>query len=113
MHWSPELTMDVLSSWLDAMYQYSPGDGKGGLEMGWLPREMILGDEPRLRVPTEFITQVRLRIDQAATSTQSSHSNPNPLHKASEHRQSANAAAGHRGAPEEGAGAPDRIAAAG
>ena len=44
--WSPEISKDILSHWLDLM----------NIE-GWIPREQILGDEARAKVPAEFVVQ--------------------------------------------------------
>ncbi|NXM29657.1 MOGS glucosidase, partial [Oxyruncus cristatus] len=44
--WAPALARDVLAHWLDLMNTD-----------GWIPREQILGDEARARVPPEFVLQ--------------------------------------------------------
>ncbi|XP_027761109.1 mannosyl-oligosaccharide glucosidase [Empidonax traillii] len=44
--WAPALARDVLAHWLDLMNAD-----------GWIPREQILGDEARARVPPEFVLQ--------------------------------------------------------
>jgi mannosyl-oligosaccharide glucosidase len=44
--WDPQLSREALAHWLDLMNS-----------QGWIPREQILGEEARARVPTEFITQ--------------------------------------------------------
>lgn len=44
--WSPALSRDILAHWLDLM---TLG--------GWIPREQILGQEARARVPIDFIPQ--------------------------------------------------------
>ena len=44
--WDPHLSQDVILSWLSQM-----------TESGWIPREQIRGDEPRSRVPGEFVAQ--------------------------------------------------------
>ncbi|XP_052773711.1 mannosyl-oligosaccharide glucosidase-like [Mya arenaria] len=44
--WDPEISKDILSHWLDLMNTE-----------GWIPREQILGDEARARVPDEFVVQ--------------------------------------------------------
>lgn len=54
LRWSPEISMRVLASWLDAMYTSS--SSTHGV-IGWIPREMILGAEAAKRVPDEFVTQ--------------------------------------------------------
>lgn len=45
-HWDINITMQVISDWMSSMN-----------DEGWIPREMILGDEANSRVPDEFITQ--------------------------------------------------------
>ncbi|CAI4227195.1 unnamed protein product [Auanema sp. JU1783] len=42
----PELTLEILTTWLNVMN-----------EEGWIPREMILGEESEAKVPPEFIIQ--------------------------------------------------------
>jgi len=44
--WSPALSRDAVAHWLDLM-----------TVSGWIPREQILGEEARARVPSEFIAQ--------------------------------------------------------
>lgn len=44
--WDPLIAMDVLAHWLDLISRD-----------GWIPREQILGEEARSRVPSEFVTQ--------------------------------------------------------
>lgn len=44
--WSRDMSRDILSHWFDAM-----------TVNGWIPREQILGEEARSRVPAEFIPQ--------------------------------------------------------
>ncbi|XP_074848235.1 mannosyl-oligosaccharide glucosidase isoform X2 [Carettochelys insculpta] len=44
--WDPALSREVIAYWLDLM----------NVE-GWIPREQILGDEARAKVPPEFILQ--------------------------------------------------------
>ena len=44
--WDPELSREVLAHWLDLM-----------TAEGWIPREQILGDEARAKVPPEFVVQ--------------------------------------------------------
>ncbi len=45
-HWDINISMQVISDWMNSMNNE-----------GWMPREMILGDEANSRVPDEFITQ--------------------------------------------------------
>jgi mannosyl-oligosaccharide glucosidase len=45
-HWDTTITKDVLAHWLDLINSE-----------GWIPREQILGDEARSKVPAEFIVQ--------------------------------------------------------
>ena len=40
------ITKDIIGHWLDLMNAD-----------GWIPREVILGDEARAKVPTEFLVQ--------------------------------------------------------
>lgn len=44
--WDKDISMDIIGHWLDLM----------NIE-GWIPREQILGDEARTKVPDEFVTQ--------------------------------------------------------
>ncbi|OXA45619.1 Mannosyl-oligosaccharide glucosidase [Folsomia candida] len=44
--WNPEISIDIISHWLDMMNTE-----------GWIPREQILGDEALSRVPEEFVVQ--------------------------------------------------------
>jgi len=44
--WNHDIAMDILGSWLDLMNAD-----------GWIPREIILGNEARARVPSEFQVQ--------------------------------------------------------
>lgn len=55
--WSPSLTMEVIASWLKAMHFPCGEEVDTSCVGGWIPREMILGEEARRRVPDEFIVQ--------------------------------------------------------
>ena len=55
--WSPSLTMEVIASWLNAMHFPCGEEVDTSCVGGWIPREMILGEEARRRVPDEFIVQ--------------------------------------------------------
>ena len=44
--WNPEISLDIVSHWLDLMNTE-----------GWIPREQILGEEAMSRVPDEFVVQ--------------------------------------------------------
>ncbi|XP_061439744.1 mannosyl-oligosaccharide glucosidase [Rhineura floridana] len=44
--WDPALSQEVLAHWLDLMNAE-----------GWIPREQILGEEARAKVPAEFVVQ--------------------------------------------------------
>lgn len=52
--------MDVLGHWLSVMHVHdTAGEVAGmGCSGGWLPREQILGEEARRRVPEAFMAQV-------------------------------------------------------
>lgn len=55
--WSPSLSMEVIASWLRAMHFPCDEEGDSSCVGGWIPREMILGEEARRRVPDEFVVQ--------------------------------------------------------
>lgn len=44
--WDPQVTREAIAHWIDLM----------NIE-GWIPREQILGDEARSKVPAEFVVQ--------------------------------------------------------
>ncbi|CAF2973449.1 unnamed protein product [Rotaria sp. Silwood2] len=44
--WNQNITIDIIKHWFDMLNNN-----------GWIPREIILGDEARARVPSEFIVQ--------------------------------------------------------
>ncbi|XP_071123480.1 mannosyl-oligosaccharide glucosidase-like [Mytilus edulis] len=44
--WDPKITEDIIAHWLDLLNNE-----------GWIPREQILGEEARARVPEKFIVQ--------------------------------------------------------
>ncbi|NXW86913.1 MOGS glucosidase, partial [Alopecoenas beccarii] len=44
--WAPALSRDIIAHWLDLMNAE-----------GWIPREQILGEEARAKVPPEFVLQ--------------------------------------------------------
>uniref|UniRef100_A0AAR2IP76 Mannosyl-oligosaccharide glucosidase n=1 Tax=Pygocentrus nattereri TaxID=42514 RepID=A0AAR2IP76_PYGNA len=44
--WDPQVTRETLAHWLDLI----------NVE-GWIPRELVLGDEARSKVPAEFVVQ--------------------------------------------------------
>ncbi|XP_074643874.1 mannosyl-oligosaccharide glucosidase-like [Tubulanus polymorphus] len=50
--WNSEISKDIIGHWLDLM----------NVE-GWIPREQILGDEARARVPGEFVVQKNLNAN--------------------------------------------------
>jgi mannosyl-oligosaccharide glucosidase len=67
--WDIGLSMHILSDWLNAMYVSSSTRIAGNISSsaliddsrgGWIPREMILGEESKQRVPNEFVMQ---RVD--------------------------------------------------
>ncbi|KAM6132367.1 mannosyl-oligosaccharide glucosidase [Pterocles gutturalis] len=45
--WDPALSREILAHWLDLMNAD-----------GWIPREQVLGEEARARVPPEFVAQL-------------------------------------------------------
>lgn len=61
--WDRSTSVDVLGHWLSVLHVHNEGGGRGtGCEGGWLPREQILGEEARKRVPAEFMAQVRVGV---------------------------------------------------
>lgn len=53
------ISIDVLGHWLSLMHVHHESEQAGvGCRGAWLPREQILGEESRRRVPPEFIAQV-------------------------------------------------------
>eukprot|EP00904_Undaria_pinnatifida_P001887 jgi/Undpi1/1169/HiC_scaffold_10.g04631.m1 len=60
--WDRSTSVDVLGHWLSLLHVHDGGAGEGageetGCVGGWLPREQILGEEARKRVPAEFMAQ--------------------------------------------------------
>lgn len=54
------LSIKILTDWFNTMFFLStPSNSSKGIEslIGWIPREIILGDDASSRVPDEFITQ--------------------------------------------------------
>lgn len=60
--WDRSTSVDVLGHWLSVMHVHdTAGEAAGmGCSGGWLPREQILGEEARRRVPEAFMAQVRM-----------------------------------------------------
>ncbi|CAN0531665.1 unnamed protein product, partial [Ectocarpus sp. 8 AP-2014] len=58
--WDRTTSVDVLGHWLSVMHVHdTAGEVAGmGCSGGWLPREQILGEEARRRVPEAFMAQV-------------------------------------------------------
>lgn len=58
VRWNPAITLQILQDWLNALHFFDDGvkDDQLGV-VGWVPREMILGEAARRRVPDEFIDQ--------------------------------------------------------
>lgn len=60
-NWDANLTMEVLASWMSCMFRPAEGEvEEGQCRGGWIPRELILGQEAFKVVPAEFVTQ---RVD--------------------------------------------------
>jgi mannosyl-oligosaccharide glucosidase len=64
-NWDPYLTIEVLTSWMGCMMRAEMSDDDnsavtGECRGGWIPRELILGQEAFKVVPSEFVTQ---RVD--------------------------------------------------
>lgn len=60
--WDRSTAIDVLGHWLSVMHVHDEGGGAdSGCCGGWLPREQILGEEAKRRVPAEYISQVSRR----------------------------------------------------
>jgi mannosyl-oligosaccharide glucosidase len=53
--WDESITIQIISDWLNSMYKCD-SDSINCIG-GWIPREMILGDDAKSRVPDEFVTQ--------------------------------------------------------
>lgn len=58
--WDKSTSVDVLGHWLSVMHVHDTAGEVGGVGCsgGWLPREQILGEEARRRVPAPFMAQV-------------------------------------------------------
>ena len=55
--WDLDLSLRVLDSWFAQIRARPVGAAGSGAVAGWLPREQILGEEARKRVPAEFRAQ--------------------------------------------------------
>lgn len=58
--WDKQVSYDVLSHWIvGAKTDFAAALGGGGKSGpgGWIPREQILGEEARTRIPSEFLAQ--------------------------------------------------------
>eukprot|EP00752_Nemacystus_decipiens_P007415 g6630.t3 len=58
--WDRSTSVDVLGHWLSMMHVHDTeagGAAGAGCSGGWLPREQILGEEARRRVPAAFMAQ--------------------------------------------------------
>eukprot|EP00903_Cladosiphon_okamuranus_P008249 g7940.t1 len=58
--WDRDTSVDVLGHWLSMMHMHDTAAGGAagtGCSGGWLPREQILGEEARRRVPAAFMAQ--------------------------------------------------------
>lgn len=61
--WDRDTSVDVLGHWLSMMHVHDTAAGGAagtGCSGGWLPREQILGEGARRRVPAAFMAQVSL-----------------------------------------------------
>ncbi|CAM9798353.1 unnamed protein product, partial [Phaeothamnion confervicola] len=59
--WDPAISVDVLGHWLGLLHVHGSNGSAGAAGVtcpgGWIPREQILGEVARRRVPVEFMAQ--------------------------------------------------------
>jgi hypothetical protein len=53
-HWDLSLTYDAMLHWLSNMHTHP-----GCPDVGWIPRELALGEQAKRRIPSEYLAQVR------------------------------------------------------